>query len=137
MNIRIRQRRPITRPDIVADLIRSVLHKEAKVDREKEHFWVIGLNTRNGIKYLDLVSLGTLNASLVHPRETFRYAVMKAVSSIVLAHNHPSGSPDPSDDDLALTRRLKEAGHVLGIEVLDHVIIAGGRFTSFKERGLI
>ena len=136
MNIPVRQKRPITQPRAVADLIRTLLRKEARIDRDKEHFWVIGLTTRNTVKYVDLVSMGTLNASLVHPRETFRYAVMKAVSSIVTVHNHPSGSPEPSDDDLSLTRRLKDAGSVLGIEVLDHVIVAGAHYTSFKERGL-
>jgi DNA repair protein RadC len=138
MQIRVRQRRQITRPDMVADLIRKVLRKETLVDRSKEHFWVIGLTTRNSIKYVDLVSLGTLNASLVHPRETFRYAVMRAVSSIVLVHNHPSGSPDPSDDDLTLTKRLVDGGRIIGIEVLDHIIVTEkNSYLSFKERGLI
>jgi DNA repair protein RadC len=136
VNIPVRERQPITQPGAVADLIRTILCREERVDRDKEHFWVIGLTTRNTVKYIDLVSMGTLNASLVHPRETFRYAVMKAVSAIILAHNHPSGSTEPSDDDLALTRRLRDAGHVLGIEVLDHVIVGGMKYTSFKERGL-
>jgi DNA repair protein RadC len=98
----------------------------------KEHFWVIGLNTRCAIQYIDLASLGTLNASLVHPREVFRFAIFKAVSSVILSHSHPS------EDDLAITKHLTEAGKILGIEVLDHIIIGDHTsFYSFKEKGVI
>ncbi len=109
------RKQTITSPQAVYDVLSKVLSAENEVDVMKEHFWVVGLNTRNVIQYVDLVSLGTLNASLVHPREVFRFAILKAVSSVVLGHNHPSGDPEPSDDDIAITRRLVEAGKVVGI----------------------
>lgn len=120
----------------VADLLQSILNTESPVDRDKEHFWTIGLNTRNVVKYIDLTSLGTLNASLVHPREVFRLAIMKGVAHIVIGHNHPSGNTEPSEEDIKLTRRLVEAGKILGIEVLDHVIIADNAYLGFKATGL-
>jgi DNA repair protein RadC len=81
--------------------------------------------------------MGSLNASIVHPREVFRAALRHAAASIILVHNHPSGDPEPSGDDIALTRRLVEAGSLLGIEVLDHLIIGHGRFVSLKSRGVV
>ena len=128
----------VSNPQAVHEVLAKVLSAESEVDRMKEHFWVVGLNTRNAIQYIDLASLGTLNASLVHPREVFRFAILKAVSSVIVSHNHPSGDPEPSDDDLAITRRLTEAGRIVGIEVLDHIVIGTrGSFYSFKERGII
>jgi DNA repair protein RadC len=123
----------------IARALKAVLEHECEVDQYKEHVWTIGFNARNVIQYVELVSLGTLNASLVHPRETFRYAVMKGISSLAVVHNHPSGNLEPSDDDLALTARLSQAGRILGIEVLDHVIIANDTdlFYSFKEHARI
>jgi DNA repair protein RadC len=138
MMCKIKTRKAVSRPDIVAFILGSVLKSEGTVDRDKEHFWTIGLNTRNVVKYVELVSLGTINASIVHPREVFRTAIYKAVTSIVIGHNHPSGNPEPSEEDLKLTRRLVEAGKVVGIDVLDHTIIgSGGQFYSFKERGIM
>ena len=132
------RKQTVTNPQTVQGVLSKVLNSENEVDRMKEHFWVIGLSTRNAIQYIDLVSLGTLNASLVHPREVFRFSILKAVSSIILSHNHPSGDTEPSDEDMRITRRLVEAGKIIGIEVLDHIVI-GDRdsFYSFKERGII
>jgi len=132
------RKQTVTNPQTVQGVLSKVLNSENEVDRMKEHFWVIGLSTRNAIQYIDLVSLGTLNASLVHPREVFRFSILKAVSSIILSHNHPSGNAEPSEEDLKITRRLVEAGKIIGIEVLDHIVI-GDRdsFYSFKERGII
>ncbi|MBZ0154898.1 MAG: DNA repair protein RadC [Alphaproteobacteria bacterium] len=122
----------------VARVLSAILHTDNEVDRDKEHFWVIGLNTKNVIKFIDLVSLGTLTNALIHPREVFRLSVMKGVCSIIAGHNHPSGDPTPSKDDVAITERLKHAGDILGISVLDHVIIGdNNQFTSLKERGLL
>lgn len=126
----------VSNPDSVATILQSILKTESPVDRDKEHFWTIGLNTRNVVKYVDLTSLGTLNASLVHPREVFRLAIMKGTCSIVIGHNHPSGDSEPSEEDLRITRRLVEAGKILGIEVLDHIIIADNTHLSFKAKGL-
>lgn len=122
----------IRNPADVARVIRAGIE-----DKAKEHFKLILLNTRNRITGMFTVSMGTLNASLVHPREVFRKAIQHAASSVVFAHNHPSGNPDPSDDDITLTRRLCEAGRLLGIEVIDHIIVVKDDFVSFKARGLI
>ena len=132
------RKQTVSNPRTVQEVLSKVLNSENEVDRMKEHFWVIGLSTRNAIQYIDLVSLGTLNASLVHPREVFRFSIFKAVSSIILSHNHPSGDSEPSEEDMRITRRLVEAGKIIGIEVLDHIVI-GDRdsFYSFKERGII
>ncbi len=94
------------------------------------------LNTKNNITGINVVSIGSLNSSLVHPREVFKAAILGNAAAIILAHNHPSGDPSPSPEDLEITRRLVEAGKILGIEVLDHVII-GDRWESLKERGSV
>ena len=128
----------ITKPDKVADILLEILSSESEIDRDKEHFWVIGLNARNAIKYVDLVSLGDLNSSIVSPRETFRLAIMKGVASIIVAHNHPSESLKPSDQDIKITKMLKDAGEILRIKVLDHVIIAGdGTYCSMDRDGFM
>jgi len=121
----------------IAKIMYSVLEAESKIDKEKEHFWVIGLNTNNIIKYIDLVSLGTLNENLVHPRETFRLAVMKGINCIIVCHNHPSGNNNPSDLDIEITKRLKDSGDILGIKLLDHIIIGENGYYSFSEEHLI
>jgi DNA repair protein RadC len=110
---------------------------QRKIGREKkEHFVILYLNTRNDL-IVNNVSIGTLNASLVHPREVFKGAVHCHAAQVVIAHNHPSGNTEPSEDDLTLTRRLVEAGKILGIEVVDHVIVTNKAYFSFKEKGLI
>jgi DNA repair protein RadC len=91
------------------------------------------LDIRSRVKLVELVSLGTLNSSLVHPRETFRRAVMQGSASIIVAHNHPSGEVDPSDEDTKLTKLLHESGNILGITLFDHVIFANDKFYSFRE----
>jgi DNA repair protein RadC len=100
-----------------------------------EAFGILVLDTRNRLKQLQIVSTGSLSGSLVHPREVFREATMLQGAAIIAFHNHPSGDPEPSREDRELTLRLVRAGQVLGIEVLDHVIVASGRYWSFKERG--
>ena len=106
-------------------------------DKAKEHFKLILLNTRNKIIGISTISIGTLNSNLVHPREVFKEAIAHSAASVVLAHNHPSGDSEPSEDDLIITKRLTEAGKILGVEVLDHIIITKNGFFSFKEKGLI
>lgn len=132
------RKQTITNPQNVHEILSRVLHSDNEIDRMKEHFWIVGLNTRNVIQYIELVSLGTLCASLVHPREVYRFAIMKAISSLIISHNHPSGDPEPSEEDLRITRRLTDAGKIIGIELLDHIIIGNdGGFCSFKEKGLM
>lgn len=106
-------------------------------DNKKEHFVTFYLDTRNQEIKRDIVSIGTLNYNLVHPREVFEPAVKNLAASIILAHNHPSGCLEPSDEDLSLNKRLIQAGKLLGIEVLDHVIVTRDAFSSFKQRNLM
>ncbi|MDW7651248.1 MAG: DNA repair protein RadC [Bacillota bacterium] len=103
----------------------------------REHFCVVLLDTKNKVLGVEEISVGSLNTSLVHPREVFRPAIHKACASVILIHNHPSGDPTPSREDLDVTRRLYEAGQLVGIEVLDHVVIGDNRFISFREKGLL
>lgn len=105
---------------------------------DREHFWALVLNTRNQLLRTVEVSVGSLNASIVHPRELFKEAVRASAASVVVVHNHPSGDPSPSGADLQLTRRLAKAGEVLGIELLDHVVVGdGGAFASLREMGVL
>ena len=104
---------------------------------EKEHFVAILLNSRHAVLAVDTISIGSLNASIVHPREVFLPAIRQIAASLVLVHNHPSGLPDPSEEDLAITRRLVEAGRLLGIEVVDHIIIGNHAYVSLKEHKLM
>lgn len=106
-------------------------------DNKKEHFVIFFLDARNQEIKREIVSIGSLNANLVHPREVFEPAVRYLAAQIVLAHNHPSGDPEPSEDDLVLTKKLVESGKILGIEVSDHIIVAKDGFFSFKDKGII
>lgn len=103
----------------------------------KEYFKIVLLNTKNQLISFEDISVGSLNASIVHPREIFHYPIKKSAAAIILVHNHPSGDPTPSREDLDVTKRLVEAGEILGIKVLDHIIVGEGRHLSFKEKGLI
>jgi DNA repair protein RadC len=120
----------LTDPEKVYQLIKSKLK-----DYHKEHFYIIALNSRN--YSVAEVSIGSLNASIVHPREVFAEAIKNKAASVIFAHNHPSGDPEPSEDDLLLTKKLVESGKILGIEVFDHIIVAKDSFFSFKNKGLI
>jgi DNA repair protein RadC len=120
-------------PREVAKVFYDLLLLEDKIDQEKEHFYVMHLDTRSRINMVELVSLGTLTSSLVHPRETFRRAVLQGSASIIVAHNHPSGEVDPSNEDTKVTKLLFEAGNILGITMLDHLIFAKGIFYSFRD----
>jgi DNA repair protein RadC len=106
-------------------------------DLKKEHFLVLLLNSANGVMKEVKISEGSLNASIVHPREVFKAAIDEVAASIILIHNHPSGNPKPSAEDVALTKQIVEAGKVVGIPVHDHIIIAGGGYTSFAEENLL
>ncbi|MFX4261600.1 RadC family protein [Pelotomaculum propionicicum] len=126
-------RRPVIKsPDDAASL---VMEEMRHFDRE--HFRAILLNTKNQVIGTDKVSVGTLNSSAVHPRELFRNAIKRGAASVILVHNHPSGDPSPSREDKDITLRVKEAGNIIGIDVLDHIIIGDNKFTSFKANGLI
>ncbi len=104
---------------------------------KQEHFVVIFLNTKNQVIHRQTVFIGSLNASIVHPREVFREAVKRAAASIICCHNHPSGDPSPSQEDIQVTKRLAECGKMIGIELLDHLVIGDHKFISLKEKGYV
>jgi len=137
MYIKYDPKAKIHTPEEVAEIFRSILKSENEVDQQKEHFWVVGLNTKNRILYLELVSLGCLDSSIVHPREVFRSAIFKGVANLIFCHNHPSGEADPSEPDITVTQTLKKGGELLGIKILDHIIIGENSLYSFKSEGLI
>ncbi len=120
----------LTDPKKVYRLIKNKLK-----DYHKEHFYIIVLNSRNWS--VAEVSVGSLDASIVHPREVFSEAIKNKAASVIFVHNHPSGDPEPSEDDLEITKRLVEAGKILGIKVIDHIIITKDGFLSFKDKGLL
>ncbi|MGL4485225.1 MAG: RadC family protein [Anaerovoracaceae bacterium] len=103
----------------------------------KEYFVILMLNTKSEIIREETISIGDLSTSIVHPREVFLEAIRRSAAAIALVHNHPSGNPEPSQDDIEVTERLIKAGEVVGISVLDHVIIGDGKFVSLKSRGLV
>ena len=102
-------------------------------DLDREHFYIIMLNARNQVMSKDLISIGSLDTSIAHPREIFKNSIKKSAAAIILVHNHPSGNASPSDDDVEITRRLVSAGGLLGIHVLDHVVIAKNTYASMRE----
>ncbi|KLU59565.1 hypothetical protein CEB3_c45550 [Peptococcaceae bacterium CEB3] len=128
---------PLTRPVVNSpqDVAHLVMEEMRYLDRE--HFRVVSLTTKNHVLGITPISVGSLNSSLVHPRECFKEAIRRNSNAIILLHNHPSGDPTPSKEDVEVTRRLAEGGTLLGIEVLDHVIIGDNRYISLKERGIL
>ena len=122
-------------PEAVAEVFKEVLKNEDEVDQQKEHFWVMGLTTKNRVLYLELVSLGSLTESIVHPREVFKSAIIKSAANLIFCHNHPSGDPEPSENDIIVTQRLKKGGDLLSIKVMDHIIIGNDSIFSFNSVG--
>ncbi len=123
-------------PEKARDLAKEILKHE---DQEKEHFYILILDGKNRLKCAKHISTGTMTSSLVHPREVFRPALMAGGASLICIHNHPSGDPTPSQEDMEITDRLKEVGELVGIHVVDHVIISqfDNEYRSFDEMGLI
>lgn len=113
-----------------------ILAREIR-ERRREHFLVFYLDARHRVQHAEVISIGTLNASIVHPREVYSPAISRPAASVVLCHNHPSGETTPSDDDVAITRRLVQAGELLGIPVLDHVVVSRTGWASFREARLM
>lgn len=123
----------IDTPIRASELIKSFIGKGA----DKESFVAVLLGASNGVLGISLISLGTLTAMLVHPREVFKAAVLAGAAGIIVGHNHPSGDVEPSREDRETTRRLVEAGKIIGIPVLDHVIVSDSKMFSFRERGMM
>ena len=137
MLIKTELKEKATSPEVMARILQDILSNENEVDRDKEHFWVIGLKTNNQIKYIELATLGILDRSIIAPREVFRLAIMQGVKSIIIAHNHPSGSLVFSPDDNKTTKATKEAGEILDVTLLDHILISNESYKSFKEENLL
>lgn len=124
--------RVISSPADSAEIIRDFIE-----DSDREQMIMCCLDTKNQPTSISIVSIGSLNSAIVHPREVYKTAILSNSSSIIIAHNHPSGNPDPSHEDITLTNRLDEAGKIIGIKLLDHLIIGYGNFYSFKEEGML
>ena len=121
----------IKTPEDAVNLVQSRLK-----DKQKEYFLALLLNTRNQLIKVAEISIGSLDSSIVHPREVFKEAISASAASIIFAHNHPSGDPTASEDDITLTKRLAEVGELMGIDILDHIIIGDKIFLSLKREGL-
>jgi len=147
MLVKYPKSKKVNSPEIVAEAMTQYMATAEEFDRMKEHFMVMGLSSASKPIYLEVSSMGTMTASLAHPREVFRRAVHQSCASIILIHNHPSGEINPSAEDRAITLQMTEAGKLLGIPVLDHVIVNTEpegdlfepkiRFYSFAKEGLI
>ena len=131
------QKKKLLNADDVYSVMQEVLLREEKIDQEKEHFWIIGLATNCMLQYIELVSLGSVNATLVEPMNLFRIAVMKGSVQVILVHNHPSGELKPSEGDKDLTDRLIQVGRILNTIVVEHLIISTESFYSFADSGLL
>lgn len=137
MGKRMQKMKPVERymirsPEDGADFVMEEMR-----DLKQEHFICLFLNTKNQVLHRQTIFIGSLNASIVHPREVFKEAVKRSAASIICAHNHPSGDPTPSQEDIQVTRRLKECGKMIGIELLDHLVIGDRKFISLKEKGYL
>ena len=122
---------PVKTPDEVVSLVRGRLR-----GKKKEHFLVLLLDTRGQLIKTSEISVGSLDSGIVHPREVFQEAISASAASVIFVHNHPSGDPEPSEDDIKLTERLAQAGEIMGIDVLDHIIICAKNYLSLKRKGL-
>ncbi len=123
--------------DDIYKIMQQILLRESKLYRQREYFWVIGLNTANNIEYIELVAIGSVKSVVTKPIEIYHLATSKKCEKIILVHNHPSGKLNPSEDDIAITKKLQAAGDLLEIAVLDHLIISETDYFSFYRNGYI
>ncbi|NOU17250.1 MAG: DNA repair protein [Bacteroidales bacterium] len=139
MNITLtrKQHIKIRTPDDAFKVMKEILLREDKIDREKEHFWVMGLAPSFRIKYVELVSLGCVGATYAEPINVFRFALTKGCTRVILIHNHPSERLNPSEKDLDLTDRLIQVGRIIKVEVFDHLIISTKSYLNFEAKGLM
>jgi len=126
----------VNNPEKVYNLIKALLDNEPN-GHEVEHFYSIGVNNKNVVQYIDLISLGTVNETLTHPREVFKNAIRNNCTAVIVAHNHPSGDVTPSTDDILTAERLIKAGKILGIPVHDNLIVSQYQYKSFKEHFVV
>ncbi|NVO09328.1 MAG: DNA repair protein [Bacteroidales bacterium] len=132
-----KQRIIVRSSDDVFKVMKEILLREDKIDREKEHFWVVGLAQNHRIRYVELISMGGVRYTTVEPMNVFRWSVMKGCVKVIMVHNHPSGDLKPSVEDKGLTDRLIQVGRILDINVLDHLIISTKSYMSFANTGLL
>ncbi len=139
MNVRLTkaQKIKILNSRDISKIMQQILLRENKISRNQEHFWIVGLDNKNTILFIELVSLGGTNAVIVKPREIFRMAIYKMALKVVLIHNHPSGKLQPSEMDIDMTDRLLKSGALLGIEVVDHLIITEEGYLSLADDGIL
>ena len=137
MNIRVKPNTKIESPEDLYEIMQRILKREQKTDRDREHFWTISLNNANTVLNIELVSMGSINATIIEPMEVYSIPLQKRATRVMLVHNHPAGTLKPSKSDKDITNRLIQAGRILHIEVLDHVIITEASFYSFSQSGLL
>jgi DNA repair protein RadC len=137
INLTEEQRVKVINSDVLYSVMQRVLERENLIDRNKEHFWTVGLNVKNTILYIELISLGGTSQTIVEPMQVFRVGVLKGAVKMILVHNHPSNELKPSEADKDITDRLVQVGNILQIEVIDHLIIAEKSFLSFEDIGLL
>jgi DNA repair protein RadC len=137
MNIPVKPNTKIESPEELYEIMQRILKREQKTDRDREHFWTISLNNANTVLNIELVSMGSVNTTVIEPMEVYSIPLQKRATRIILVHNHPSGTLKPSELDKDTTNRLIQAGKILHIEVLDHIIITEESFYSFNQSGLL
>jgi DNA repair protein RadC len=137
MNIRVKPNTKIESPEDLYEIMQRILKREQKTDRDREHFWTISLNNANTVLNIELVSMGSVNTTIIEPMEVYSIPLQKRATRIILVHNHPAGTLKPSKSDKDTTNRLIQAGKILHIEVLDHIIITEESFYSFTQSGLL
>lgn len=126
----------ITKPSDIYEIIRAIYKQNDKTDRDKEQLYLIGLDTRNNIKCINLVSMGTINESLISPREIFKTALLENCTFIILVHNHPSQNPTPSNEDIEVTKKIYKASEIMQIILLDHLIYTDNEYFSMKASNI-
>ena len=124
----------LSSPEAAFELFKSCMNF---LDNEREHFLMLSLDTKNKLKAVHIISIGSLNMSIVHPREVFYFAIQDRAAAIIVGHNHPSGDPSPSQNDIDITRKLSEGGKILGIDLYDHIVFGDTKFKSMKEERII
>jgi DNA repair protein RadC len=137
MNIPVKPNTKIESPEELYEIMQRILKREQKTDRDREHFWTISLNNANTVLNIELVSMGSVNTTIIEPMEVYSIPLQKRATRVILVHNHPAGTLKPSESDKDITNRLIQAGRILHIEVLDHVIITEESFYSFSHSGLL
>jgi len=139
MNVRLsnEQRIRVLNSADVYTIIQQILLRENKIRRNQEHFWVVGLDNKNKILFIELIGLGAVNRVAADPSDIFRMAIYKLAVNMVLVHNHPSGSVEPSQADLDMTDRMLKVGKLINIEVIDHLVISEKNYTSFEDEAIM